>query len=808
MNDSSAANTQNQTFTNTSLEGTQLGQGTNVQQQKIDGNVGGNVLSAKKIEFKKKINNFISKSDKSFKISKFSIDDTIPLQAEIINCVEQTFIYPMNRLEDLSSCLMQYRMLLLTGEPGTGKNFTAIFLAHHIIKETTKNYEIRWHDLYLKGMDDDPIRMAKNTKNLNGKIVIFKDAFSTPKNVLMDFFRSCSREQIAHICNNLEERDSFFIFTADSHTFDQYLLSNLTIKREICSLDQDLLSKGFEFKLKHFCDLSPKRDYIKVAQLLENKKQEIILKMRQLSKIAHFIEDYLDKILFDGKSIDEALEEVLDSKKRLEHLFLEELGANKTEFEAWAFALCLSLFNGISYANFHEIHREVTMLLLRRLDPYRTFKEFTFTATEGNFIEKCGAHIIKDTGEHFYRIEFRNQEDQKILLNILMQNYQKILLEIIPFLEKYVETHFRSKQRRSAAVNIGRIGVLDPESIIFRIIDKWTILAMQDDFHWENVGFIYEGIMTSDDKDYKKYCLNKLNIMAFSDDIEDQWTAIAAYKHIGLHDLEFALDELRKIQEEAIARMDSRQNENILDFIYSQDSDSNPHDLLEKMDQIYNETIYLISYVRYSIVALSSSAISEPIAINPIELLHELRKWVHKGNQNSRGNTAIFFLGPSGILEELENIEVIYSDEEDKDKKEKLRTNLLLYSLASNEESISKLADFINDIYKKSFPEFHLEIEKDLKKKLFEHMEKWTVESLYNDRVSDALKNLFSQIYQTGDEKMKDSLWDSFSHWKVPNKIDNKKFKDNNERIMKEKEEKLNNFIDELKNRTMNLIWK
>lgn len=799
MSDSAAANSQKQTFTDTSLKDSQVGQGSNVQQQKVGGDVSGDVISAKKIKIGQKITNYISKGDKSFKISKFSVDDTISLPAEIFHTVEHTFIYPMDHLEDLTSCLNRYRMLFLIGEPESGKNFTAISLAYRLMKDTRKDYEIKWCDFFLKEIEIDPLNLIKAPKDLKGKIIIFKDVFSKKNQGLMDFFRSCSREQTGYIYNTLKDWDILLLFTADTGTFDQYLLSNLAIKREICPQDQDLLKKGIDMKLQHLCSLSSKRDFNTASQLLEIKKQEMINKLGRMSRIALFIDNYLDRILFDGKCIDEALEEALDIKKRLEHLFLKELGANKTEFEAWTFVLCLSMFNGISYTDFHEIHREITTLLLKRLDPFRTFKEFTFTATDDNFLDKCGAHIIKDTSTHSYRIEFRNPEDQKVLMDILMRNNRKILLEIIPFLEKYVETHFRPKQRRPAAIILGRIGVLDPQSIIFRIIDKWT--EMQDDSYWENVGLMYEGIITSEDNDYKKYCLNKLNSMAFSEDIDDQWTAIAAYKHIGLHDLELAMEELRKIQEKTIERMNAEQNKNLLDFIYAQDDESNLQDVLEKMDQIYKETAYLISYVRYTVVALSGSVISEPIPINPIEVLHELTKWMHKGNQYSRANVAVFFLGADGILSELENIGVVYSDEVERDKKEKLQTNLLLYAMTGNEESIKKLAEFIIDLYKKCFPEFRLEIHKGFKRMLFEHMEKWAVESLYNGKVSDALKNLIIQLYQIGDEELKDSLWDSLNRWKVPKEIEKKKGKDKKEEIEKEKEEKLNNFIDEIKKR-------
>jgi len=792
MSDSTVSNNQNQTFSDVSLKDNQVAQGSNVFQQKN----GRDLILSQKIQ--KFINNYYSKEDKNLNINKFSIDCMIPLDDELIKRAENTFVYPRDNLEDLKASLKRNRMLLLTGEPGAGKNFTAISLANCMNKETQKNYEIRWYDFFSMKVGFDLFKMIKKSENFKKKIMIFKDVFSQKNQSIMDFLCSCSHEKMRYINITLRDKDTFFLFTAETGTFDQFVLSSLAIKREICYLDHDLLKKGFDLKLSHFCSLSSKRDISKATHILESKKQEIIDRLGQMSKIAHFIENYLDSILFEGKSIDEAIEESLNTRKRLEHLFLNELGANKTEFETWTFLLCLSMFNGISYVDFNEIHREMTAFLLKRIDPFRTIKDLNFALSENYFLDKASAHIVKETFTHSYLIEFCNPEDQKVLMDILMKNNRKILLEIIPFLEKYFEGHSIRKQRRQVAINLGHIGVLDPESIIFRIIKKWVKSDMQDysheEYYGENVGFMYEGIFTSDDKDYKKYCLRNLNTMAFSDDIVVQWTAIAAYKHIGLHDLELAMEELRKIQEEAIERGEAKQNENLLDFIYSQDNESNISDVLEKMNQIYNETIYLISYIRYSIVALTGSVISEPITVDPIDVLYELKKWIYKGNKNSRGNTAIFFLWPGGILDELENIEVIDADE---DEKEKLRPNLLLYSMTVSEESLKKLADFLNNLYNKCFPEFRLEIQMELKKILFEHMEMWVLESLYNGKIKDALKNLFVQLYQIGNEELKDSIWDSINRWQVPKEKEKKK--DKNEEKFKEKEAILDTFINEVK---------
>jgi len=159
----------------------------------------------------------------------------------------------------------------------------------------------------------------------------------------------------------------------------------------------------------------------------------------------------------------------------------------------------------------------------------------------------------------------------------------------------------------------------------------------------------------------------------------------------------------------------------------------------------------------------------------------------------------MLFFGPGGVLSELENIEVVNSDDDESDKKVKTRTNLLLYSMTDSEEAIKKLADFFLDLYKKCFPQFRLEINREFKKMLFDHMEKWTIESLYNKKTNEALMNLLVYLYQKGDEELKDTIWDSLNRWKVPQK------KDERENKINEKEKMLDAFVTVIKNNIIKL---
>lgn len=710
-------------------------------------------------EINNDVRQFFLGDGKILEIKKFSINSAIPILKDNIQPLEKSVILPEDELLNLSSALSSHRMLLLSGNPETGKYVTAKFLSWQMMKKTRREYDVRLVAPLDRGVDIDLMELINNAEALKKKILIFKDVFLKKNQYIIDFFTSSTKEQIVFMSQKLIQHDAFFLFTADTGTFDRDQLEKIDINRELSPLDQDLLEKGFQLKLQYFCSLDPKREFKKASQLLDAKKKQIIETLGRMSKIALFIENYLDQILFEEKTIEAAVEEVHDMKKRICHWFLKELGEKKDQFEAWTFALCLALFNYSSYVDFNDIHWNVTRLLLKKFNSPNFNEDFFFTLSESQLLGKCKARITKDIISRDDIIEFCDPGYQDILLNILMENNRKVLLSLLPFFVEYVEKHHRHNQRRAAAYSIARIGQMGPAVITLPLIREWA--KKQDPTHRANVGYLYEGIIASEDEVYQMYCMRFLKNMALSSNIHEQWTAIAAYKQIGLYDLKYAMTELRKIQEEIIERMFEK--EDVLDKIYSQTNLLSEEDVLQNLNRFYGETNYLLSTIRYSIIALA-------ILTDPIDVISQLRKWIHKGNRNSKVSVVIFFLGIDGMLQELENREIVYLTGEEDTKKDELRSNILLFSLASGDQAVNNFARFLKDLYMKCFTQYPMDTNNTLKTILFNHLETWVVESLKNQKVSNAVKKLIIQLYQIGNEEFRDTLWNSINHWDAPKK--------------------------------------
>jgi hypothetical protein len=65
-------------------------------------------------------------------------------------------------------------------------------------------------------------------------------------------------------------------------------------------------------------------------------------------------------------------------------------------------------------------------------------------------------------------------------------------------------------------------------------------------------------------------------------------------------------------------------------------------------------------------------------------------------------------------------------------------------------------------------------------------MKNWAINSLSDDKIKNAVKNLIIRFYKSGDDDLNDTLWDAVNQWKVP--------KEKEDQL----EDKLSAFIDDI----------
>jgi hypothetical protein len=149
-------------------------------------------------------------------------------------------------------------------------------------------------------------------------------------------------------------------------------------------------------------------------------------------------------------------------------------------------------------------------------------------------------------------VEFYDEKYQEILMKIFLRNNRKVLLYLIPYLKEIVEREYWDTMRGLAAYTLGKMGELDIESIILPFLYQWA--SSEKPFLRASVGYLFEGVLHSNNKNYRKHSLAVLKNMALQYPVNSNihGAAIYAYRQIGIHNLTFALKELRIILEKTI----------------------------------------------------------------------------------------------------------------------------------------------------------------------------------------------------------------------------------------------------------------
>lgn len=734
------------------------------------------------------VNHIDKKNIKQFflgnKTKNFTVNDARTFKDEDMDFSQHLFVYPEEQWRDLRRCLLDYRILLLSGPPESGKFFAAKNLAIDLFKENRHTAEkIYWVNPAAADYNIVLGQLIYNDSQLKNKIIIFNKIFSHENNTSPQFFRAMNPEETADVGRRLRQLDAFILFTADSDTVDNKFFPTFAFRRPIAILGNELLKKGLERKLAHFCNMLSGRDYDCAIKLLEEKQKEIISRAKTMSKISLFIDKEMDKILA-GKTVEISIREFFgDPAENINKWFFNNSETDKYRLETSTFALTLSLFNGIPLPEFNNYHRKISIWLLKTYFPYEPYKDFYFAFSKGPFLEICRADYIRDENSETWTVAFTDTEFRDAFQQILWKHHKEILLTIMPLLEKFLNDTNDTTLYKILAENLLRYGSLAPGAFIVPLIERWA--GKEENNARIKIAIFYEILYNGDDGGLKKCCMKKLEEIAVSGNLSKQLTAVVIYKYIGYSDLEFAMKGLMNIAladkgEKFIAMLD------LLKDIEDED------EFMDKMEQYDEEIAVLLSYIRYSIVALAFRR-------SPPEIFMELRKWLNSGHNYIKMCCVSLTLEIDGILDELTEQTQIISREGEVDKAP-MNSSFLMIALTEKKSAPLEMAEFLADLYFLGFPNFKKIARDAFKKRFFMFIGKWTTENLAHENIIDSMKILLSNLYFLADNSLKDSLWNSITRWTIIEKKSNpdtEKMVKNNESAEKaELEIKLNCLIN------------
>lgn len=725
------------------------------------------------------INQQLNFSEQSYSVKKFNFAMAHELSVE----EEQSYLtgsFLHNDEGDIEAVLQLLRtkhLLVISGEADSGRYALSQFLANKLRGLT----EMKHKNLCVPALNDqvriDIQMLPEEMPFIGGRVIIFKDALSRRNRDIREFLENVPSEFL----KKLSAIQCYMIFSID--------------KRDGLKLEPYLEKLGLCMPMPYLCEnklLDALAKLCKESNLSDTKRKEIVTFARTIPRLHTFITKYL-------QAVEDGLE-VKDAFQRLEDLprwFLTDLPEN---FETWHFAFVSALAqcvtkncDGIPWTEFVALQNALREPLRdvvgepKRIEQYyrkeRLNDDTLLTATT------CRIEYDTDTQRDTLRFEDADRAEQ--LWEIFLLHNRTVLVAILPALIKIATHDSRHTMRIHAARIIGRLGEIDPDAIIYPLIDEWS--ESENLSRNATLGYLFQGVISSANKTYCKIALTKLDQLANHKKWLHVRAAIIAYKQIGILDLSLSMQKLKQIavsnlakdltKWQDIVREGSKQkNQSKTTFKNSGGNERfffhafSHFGLNELAKHLYGNQIERLSPFQYTLTALC-------ISLGPIRVFEELQTWLDS-DEGMPMVVILILLLPGGIAWEIEGRVVGTMNLDGENDKDLLYFDLMVYALATEHDAPRKMAVFLEKLFG-AFQNIPRDIEIDFMDLFFAHLFTWLRSSLDFDKGREAMEGLFILLLKSKNTKLKTKIREKLQNSLHLEKQDGK-FADFHKKVLRE----------------------
>ena len=233
--------------------------------------------------------------------------------------------------------------------------------------------------------------------------------------------------------------------------------------------------------------------------------------------------------------------ESLQDLPEVERWFREDLPTAREKY----FAIALSFFNGLKWADFWDIYQAILISRDLLVDEDDKKDAWLFGQTDQELMDKARAHIVRKEDDAAEVIEFKEEGYPGVILDMLRTKYRPRLVDLLPGLGKLGE-HSYWEIRARAAYAVAEIGKLDFHRTRSQVLEVWA--KDERPYVRAAVGYtasrlIQDGVA---DAEVRKM-LNEWGDPQENRNWKFRWAAAAAYKQIGLGNPDIALPGLKLV---------------------------------------------------------------------------------------------------------------------------------------------------------------------------------------------------------------------------------------------------------------------
>jgi hypothetical protein len=687
---------------------------------------------------------------------------SVQMASEILPGEEQELIrlvvFDPSFAEKMIEHLERERVLLLTGDRGTGKTTIAKYLATRIAEA---------HDLNFNTYVVEPLerqvriivrKLAEDRQRFGSRVTIFTEALGKRNRDLINFF-TADRSAWEQLTNAARASNAYLIFTVAAVNLDP-IRSQLSIdKHPLPGLPPELVSAGVERRLAWL----HKSQAARAARIgiLDEHRDRIQRTLKTLPNTVNFISDFVKNDLdFDV---------ALARWSAPPYCFLDDLAG---DVDAWCFALTLALTeatpNGelVAWCDFEVLRREITELIKTdgEIFPRRRFRpdqesdeasERTTGAalTDDALMERCRVKVTKDRGGFRDVISFDDSECGAAIWESVLVHNRRVLMKIVPVLRAIAENRGKNANltlRILVAQMIGRIGVIDPKAIALPLIEReWT--GSRDVVLRALVGRLLQGVLATGSTRYRDAALGALEELADADaqqvDAETRnhlLTAIAAYSQLGDYGPAKAMEHLGDIAIEHCAPFMAEVHMLFMmaekaERDRSRTSYRRAEALRARGKGLGRRAYRMLAQQAPILAALEQALVYLCVTNEPVETLASTRDWTSRGGESTAMLLTILFLREEGIADRLETFAV------EVDGFPNARITPLILSAASSRENVRDLCGFLADLHNSINSAFSLplDVQRGMRERFAACLTTWAHVAVTVAPYRDTVEDLF-----------------------------------------------------------------
>jgi hypothetical protein len=679
-----------------------------------------------------------------------------------------------DEVSEVAVKLQERRILILAGEPESGKTSRALLIASSLWSTTARSLEEVALCRYLPGqLRVDLADLTGREKGFRRRLLILKNAFAGKNEDLLRFACQLSESQLETYTLQLRASDAFLVLTADSTTLpgSRETLRGFGILEEVPRPSRQDMHQGLEQLFQRFtAERREQADdpvFQQAGRVLAENRDKLTAELGSMPRLARFVREYLLDVARATISLDDALKRI----NELGSWLLEELPDDP---DVWCAVVALTLcsadrsLQGVPWFKFEALRRALFQFLRRDFPPERRRREIRDLCRTEQVLKRAQAQVATASFPLPDVVRFEDPRLSDRLWQTLLGPGRGVAASLIPLLRSLTFNE-DAYLRQCAAQALGRIGRIDPFYVTYPLIDEWSEPHVTSQANALDrgilLGHLFEGIRSvEEDKAYQRSCLQILRWSARNARSRTVQIVLFSLHQISTLDREcfaFTMEILKEVAEKRLnvrwkalhelsdKLRDHEETARLIEYVY--EARGSVEETMKRSEQLLQRVAVndhrILEAFRFTLLGLLLWPRFQG------ETLRRLLDWVYTNPEHFGPLVAVAFLGRGGISHWLERTGSPGQDAgEEKDEE-----GSLLLEAIRNEEEAQVLCAFLEILFS------HLRAFPGLLRDAFEQsflrlLASWAREARASARLHDPVADLFARLFASRDEELSERM--------------------------------------------------